>query len=130
MIENLYLKKGRPSMMTIDQDGIQKHSFNLTNLEEIPGKKIKHHYGLVSGSIVRSRNIFADWAAGFKSIIGGELPMYTRLLNTTRNEAIQRMIAQAEFMGANAVTNVRFSTSDVAQGAAEIYVYGTAVFVE
>jgi len=56
--------------------------------------------------------------------------MYTRLLNTTRNEAIQRMIAQAEFMGANAVTNVRFSTSDVAQGAAEIYVYGTAVFVD
>jgi uncharacterized protein YbjQ (UPF0145 family) len=117
-------------MMTLDQDGIHKHHIDITNLEEIPGKKIKHHYGLVSGSVVRSRNIFADWAAGFKSIIGGELPMYTRLLNTTRNEAIQRMIAQAEFMGANAVTNVRFSTSDVAQGAAEIYVYGTAVFVD
>ena len=117
-------------MMSLDQDGIHKHPFNITNLEEIPGKKIKHHYGLVSGSIVRSRNIFADWAAGFKSIIGGELPMYTRLLTTSRNEAIQRMIIQAEFMGANAVTNVRFSTSDVAQGAAEIYVYGTAVFVE
>ena len=52
-------------MMTLDQDGIHKHSFNITNLEEIPGKKIKHHYGLVSGSIVRSRNIFVDLAAWF-----------------------------------------------------------------
>jgi uncharacterized protein YbjQ (UPF0145 family) len=116
--------------MIVEQERFHNSKLTITNMEEIPGKKIKHHYGLVSGSIVRSRNMFADWAAGVKSIIGGELGMYTTLLNKTRNEAIQRMIAQAEFMGANAVTNVRFSTSSVAVGAAEIYVYGTAVFVE
>ncbi len=114
----------------ISKERLHDSSLHITNLEEVPGMKVKHHYGLVSGSVVRSRNIFSDWAAGFQSIIGGELGMYTKLLNKTRNDALQRMIAQAEFMGANAVTNIRFSTSSVAAGAAEIYVYGTAVFVE
>jgi uncharacterized protein YbjQ (UPF0145 family) len=106
------------------------NSVMITNLEEIPGKRIKQHYGLVSGSIVRSRNMFVDMGAGLKSLIGGELGGYTTLLNKTRHEAIQRMVAQAEYMGANAITNVRFSTSSVAANAAEIYVYGTAVTVE
>jgi uncharacterized protein YbjQ (UPF0145 family) len=102
----------------------------VTNMEHIPGKQIRKHYGLVSGSVVRSRNIFADWVAGLKSIIGGELGVYTSLLNKSREEAIARMMQQAEFLGANAVTNVRFSTSSVSANAAEIYVYGTAVSVE
>jgi uncharacterized protein YbjQ (UPF0145 family) len=102
----------------------------VTNMETVPNKEVKKHYGLVSGSVVRSRNIFADWMAGLKSIIGGELGVYTTLLNKSRHEAIERMLQQAEFMGANAVTNVRFSTSSVSANAAEIYVYGTAVYVE
>ncbi len=102
----------------------------LTNIDNVPGKNIKMHYGLVCGSTVRSKNAFKDIGTGIKSMFGGELKSYTQLMDETRQEALNRMREQAQQMGANAVVNLRFATSDVAQGAAEIYVYGTAVTVE
>ena len=102
----------------------------LTNTEEIPGKRITAFYGVVSGSTVRAKHAGRDIMAGLKNIFGGELKAYTELLQESRDEAIERMKAQAKQLGANAVVNVRFSTSSVAAGAAEIYVYGTAVTVE
>ncbi len=101
----------------------------LTNTENVPGKRILEHYGLVSGSTVRARHIGSDMAAGFKNLVGGELKGYTQLLTEARNQSIERMTAQAQGLGANAVVNVRFSTSAITQGAAELYVYGTAVKV-
>lgn len=102
----------------------------LTNIESVPGKTIVEHFGLVTGSTVRAKNIGKDILAGFKNIVGGELKSYTQLLNESRKQATDRMIKQAEQLGANAIVNVRFATSAVTQGAAEIYVYGTAVRVE
>ena len=102
----------------------------ISNVETIPGKRIVEHYGLVSGSTVRAKHVGRDFMAGLKNIVGGELKGYTELLNEARGEAMSRMITQAQELGANAIVNVRFSTSSVAQGASEIYVYGTAVRVE
>lgn len=102
----------------------------ITNIETIPGKRITTHYGLVSGSTVRSKNAFKDIGASFKNMFGGEVKTYTKLLDETRQEAISRMIEHAKALGANAIVNVRFATSDVAAGAAEVYIYGTAVKVE
>jgi uncharacterized protein YbjQ (UPF0145 family) len=102
----------------------------LSNTEAVPGKKITEFFGVVSGSTVRAKHIGKDILAGFKNIIGGELKAYTELISEAREEAIVRMIKEAESLGANAVVNVRFSTSSVAQGAAELFAYGTAVKVE
>jgi uncharacterized protein YbjQ (UPF0145 family) len=101
----------------------------LVSTETVPGTDISEVYGLVSGSTVRAKHIGRDIAAGFKNIVGGELKGYTELLGESRNEAIGRMVAQAESMGANAVVNVRFATSSVAAGASELFAYGTAVRV-
>jgi uncharacterized protein YbjQ (UPF0145 family) len=101
----------------------------ISNLECIPGKETTEYLGLVTGSTVRAKHIGRDIMAGFKNIIGGELKGYSELLQESRAEALDRMKAQAEKIGANAILNVRFSTSSVAQGAAELYVYGTAVKV-
>lgn len=102
----------------------------ITNLENVPGKPIIKHLGLVQGSSVRAKHVGRDIMASLKNLFGGELKGYTELLSESREEAMQRMIQQAEAVGANAVLNVRFSTSSVTQGAAEIYVYGTAVVLE
>ncbi len=102
----------------------------ITNIETVPGKNIVEHFGIVSGSSVRAKNVGRDIAAGIKNIFGGELKGYTELLSESREEATNRMIAQAESLGANAILNVRFSTSSVAAGAAELYVYGTAVRID
>lgn len=102
----------------------------ITNIEEVPGKKIVAHYGLVTGSTVRAKHVGRDLMAGLKNIIGGELKGYTELLEDARGQAKDRMIEQAKEMGANAVINVRFNTSSIAQGASELYIYGTAVRVE
>lgn len=102
----------------------------LTNIESIPGKKIVEHFGIVSGSTVRARHIGSDMAAGFKNIVGGELKGYTQLLNDSRQQATERMVQQAQQLGANAIVNIRFSTSSITQGAAELYAYGTAVRTE
>ena len=102
----------------------------LTNVESVHGKRIVEHYGLVQGSTIRAKHVGRDIMAGLKNIVGGELTGYTELLVEARKEAIARMVAQAEALGGNAVVNVRFSTSSVAQGAAELFAYGTAVKVE
>ena len=102
----------------------------ITNIEAIPGRKTVEHFGLVSGNTIRAKHFGRDFMASLKNIFGGELKGYTELLQESREEATRRMVAQAEEMGANAVINVRFSTSSVTAGAAEIYAYGTAVRVE
>ena len=104
--------------------------FELSNLEQIPGKTIVAHYGVVSGSTVRAKHFGKDFLAGLKNIVGGELTQYTELLQESRRDSIERMVQQARQLGANAVVNVRFATSAVASGAAELYVYGTAVRIE
>jgi uncharacterized protein YbjQ (UPF0145 family) len=102
----------------------------LSTTETVPGKTIREFYGVVSGSTVRAKHIGKDILAGLKNIVGGELKGYTELLQEARQEALERMIAQAQSVGANAVVNVRFSTSNITQGAAELFAYGTAVRVE
>lgn len=101
----------------------------FTNIEYIPGMKITEQLGIVSGNTVRAKNCIRDLTASIKNFVGGELKGYTELLEEARKEATQRMEKQAEKLGANAVINIRFATSAVAAGAAEIYVYGTAVRV-
>lgn len=102
----------------------------LTNLESVPGKRISQHLGLVQGSTVRAKHFGKDIMAGFKNVFGGELRAYTELLSEARDEAIERMKQEAASVGANAVVNIRFSTSSVTQGAAELFAYGTAVVIE
>jgi uncharacterized protein YbjQ (UPF0145 family) len=102
----------------------------LSTTETVPGKAIREFFGVVSGSTVRAKHIGKDIMAGLKNIVGGELKGYTELLQEARQEALERMIQQAESVGANAVVNVRFSTSNITQGAAELFAYGTAVRVE
>ncbi|MDH3619436.1 MAG: YbjQ family protein [Gammaproteobacteria bacterium] len=102
----------------------------ISNTDSIPGRTIVQFYGVVTGNTVRAKHIGRDIMAGLKNIVGGELVGYTELLQDSRNEATERMIQQAQSMGANAVVNVRFATSSIAQGAAELFAYGTAVRVE
>ncbi len=102
----------------------------LSNTETVPGKQITNFFGVVSGSTVRAKHIGRDIMASFKNIVGGELKGYTELITEAREDAIARMVQEAESLGANAVVNIRFSTSSVAQGAAELFAYGTAVTVE
>jgi uncharacterized protein YbjQ (UPF0145 family) len=102
----------------------------LTNIETIPGKTIVEHYGLVSGSTVRAKHAGRDIMASLKNLVGGELKGYTELLEDARKQARERMVAQARELGANAIVNVRYNTSSIAQGASELYIYGTAVRVE
>ena len=102
----------------------------LTNIEEVPGRKVVACMGLVSGSNVRAKHVGRDLMASLKNIVGGELVGYTELLQEARQHALDRMIAEAEGLGANAIVNVRFSTSSVTQGAAELFAYGTALKVE
>lgn len=99
----------------------------VTSTETVPGKKIKKILGVVEGSTVRAKNIGRDILAGFKNIVGGEIKSYTDLLVQAREEAYNRMVNKASEKGADAVVNVRFMTSAVSQGAAEILAYGTAV---
>ena len=101
----------------------------ITNLETIPGRTVTRHLGMVQGNTVRAKHVGRDIMAGLKNIVGGELVGYTELLTESRNESVDRMIEQARALGANAVLNVRFSTSSVSAGASELYVYGTAVVV-
>ena len=102
----------------------------ISNLEIMTGKKVTKHLGLVQGSSVRAKHVGRDVMSSIKNLFGGELKAYTELLHESREEATNRMIQQAESIGANAVLNVRFSTSSITAGAAEIYVYGTAVVLQ
>ncbi|MBT4135905.1 YbjQ family protein [archaeon] len=103
--------------------------FVISTTEYINGKLPKKTLGIVRGNTIRARWFGRDIAAGFKNIFGGEIKSYTKLLNDAREEAVKRMNENARKMGGNAVVNVRFTTSDVMQGAAEILAYGTAVIV-
>ena len=99
----------------------------ITNTETIPNKEIVEVLGISRGSTVRARNIGRDIFAGLKNIIGGEISEYTKLQVQSREQAMSRMIKDAERMGADAIVNVRLSTSMVIQGWSEILAYGTAV---
>ena len=102
----------------------------VTTSDDIPGMTITSTKGIVYGNSVRARNIGRDITATFRNIVGGEVPEYAQLMARSRQEALGRMTARAEEMGANAVTAVRFSTSMAMSGAAELLAYGTAVTVE
>lgn len=99
----------------------------LSNLEHLPNYQITERLDVVYGSTVRSKHVGKDLFAGLKNIVGGELTAYTELLEESRQEAIDRMVVKAEALGADAVVGLRFSTSSIAQGASELFVYGTAV---
>ncbi|GAG47149.1 unnamed protein product, partial [marine sediment metagenome] len=102
----------------------------LTTTQDIPGKKIVKTFGLVKGNTIRARNLGRDIVAVFKNIVGGEIEEYTKLLAQSREQAMDRMIAAAEELGANGIVGIQFSTSYIMQSAAEIMVYDTAVIVE
>ncbi|MDW3646878.1 MAG: YbjQ family protein [Bacteroidia bacterium] len=99
----------------------------LTNIESVPGREISESLGVARGSTVRARNVGRDIFAGLKNLVGGEINEYTKLQAQAREEAIGRMIADAERLGADAVVNVRFNTAMIMAGTAEILAYGTAV---
>lgn len=102
----------------------------IVNTETVPGYRVVRVLGIVQGNTVRAKHLGRDFMAGLKNLVGGELTGYTELLTEARRDAVSRMIAQAQQLQANAVINVRFSTSAVTQGAAELYAYGTAVVIE
>ena len=99
----------------------------LTTSDQIPGQQIKETLGLVKGNTIRAKHIGKDILAGLRSIVGGEIKEYVEALSDAREEAVKRMIKDAEEMGAEAIVAVRFTTSQVMAGAAELLVYGTAV---
>lgn len=101
----------------------------IVNTETVPGYTITRSMGLVQGNTIRAKNVGRDIGAAFKNLVGGEIKAYTDLMAEARNEAVDRMVANAETMQANAIVNVRFTTSQVVGGAAELYAYGTAVQV-
>ena len=98
--------------------------------ESVPGYRVTEALGVVRGSTIRAKHIGKDLMAAMRNLVGGEVKEYTEMLIESRNEAVQRMQSQAERLGADAIVNVRFSTSSIAQGAAELFAYGTAVRVE
>jgi len=99
----------------------------LVTSDGVPGREATEVLGMVEGSAVRARNIGRDVVAGLRNIIGGEIPEYAQLMSQSREQAAQRMITQAESLGADAIVTVRYQTSMIAAGAAEILAYGTAV---
>ncbi|ODN30024.1 YbjQ family protein [Fervidobacterium thailandense] len=99
----------------------------VTTTDYVPGYEVTEVLGIVTGSIVNSKHLGKDIAAAFKTLAGGEIKGYTELLNESRKIAVQRMITEAEKLGADAVIGLRFGSSSVMQGAAEILAYGTAV---
>ena len=102
----------------------------ITTSDQIEGKRITQTFGLVKGSAVRARNVGRDIMAQIRNLFGGEIPEYTKLMAQSREQAIQRMVEEAESQGANAIVGVRFTTSMVMSGAAEMLAYGTAVKVD
>jgi len=102
----------------------------VSNLETAPGHRVVAHLGIAQGSTVRSKHVGRDFLSGLKNIVGGELKAYTELMQEAREQAVERMVAEARSMGANAVLNVRFVTTSITMGAAEILAYGSAVTIE
>jgi uncharacterized protein YbjQ (UPF0145 family) len=102
----------------------------LSTTAGLPGKKITQVLGLAQGNTIRARHLGRDILAGLKNLVGGEIRQYTQMMAEARTEAIERMTADAKALGADAVVGVRFTTTSVMQGAAELLAYGTAVRVE
>lgn len=102
----------------------------LVTSDEISGKKIIKNLGLVLGNTIRARHIGRDIMALMRNVVGGEIKDYTKMIAESREQSLDRMVAQAEQLGANAIVTIRFTTSTLMQGAAELLVYGTAVVVE
>lgn len=102
----------------------------LSTTDKIPGMKVKEILGLVMGNTIKARHIGRDIAAAFKNMIGGEIMGYTEMLTEARNEAIKRMIDEAEKLNADAIVGIRLATSQIMSGAAEMLAYGTAVKLE
>ncbi len=102
----------------------------MVTTDFVPGKEIKKNLGLVRGNTIRARHLGRDIAAFLRNIVGGEITDYTKMMAESREQAIDRMIEEAESKGANAIINVRFTTSMIMQSASEILAYGTAVVVE
>jgi len=102
----------------------------VVTTESVPGKKIVKTVGLVRGNTTRARHIGRDIMAGLKNIVGGEITEYTKLMAESREQALDRMSAEAKRLGANAVVGSRFTTSFISAGAAELLVFGTAVVLE
>jgi uncharacterized protein YbjQ (UPF0145 family) len=99
----------------------------VVTVHQIPGYDIAEVLGIVEGNTIRARSVFRDISAFLKNIIGGEIEEYTKLLAESRDQAVDRMVEQAESLGADAILDMRFSTSEIMSGAAEILAYGTAV---
>ena len=102
----------------------------VVNTESLPGYQVREVKGLVQGNTIRAKNVGRDIMAAFKNVVGGELKGYTEMMVEARQQAMDRMVDQAEELGANAVLNIRYSTAAVTQGAAELLAYGTAVLVD
>ena len=102
----------------------------LSTSSEIPGKKIVKHIGLVKGNTIRARHLGRDIVAGLRGVVGGEISDYTKMMAESREQALDRMVEDAKALGANAIVNIRITTSMIMSGAAEILVYGTAVVAE
>ena len=102
----------------------------ITTSDEIPGRRIVKTIGLVKGNTIRARHVGKDIIASFRNIVGGEVIEYTKMLAESREQSIDRMIENAEGLGANAIVTLRFTTSSVMKGAAELLAYGTAVVIE
>ncbi len=102
----------------------------IVTSEQVAGKKITKTLGLVRGNTIRARNIGKDILAVFRNIVGGEISEYTKMLAQSREQALDRMVEEAESLGANGVVALRFVTSEIMQGAAELLAYGTAVKLE
>ncbi|HEX6790073.1 MAG TPA: YbjQ family protein [Candidatus Krumholzibacteria bacterium] len=102
----------------------------IVTTDEIPGHRVTRVLGLVQGSSVRARHIGKDLTAFFKNLTGGEIHEYTKLLAEAREQCLDRMREEATRLGANAITGVRFSSTDISEGASELLVYGTAVIIE
>jgi len=102
----------------------------LVTIDHVPGKTIKKNLGLVRGNTIRARHIGRDITAFLRNIVGGEIRDYTKMMAESREQAIDRMVEEAESLGANAIINVRLTTSMIMQSASEILAYGTAVIVE
>ncbi|MHC4293139.1 MAG: YbjQ family protein [Planctomycetota bacterium] len=102
----------------------------ISTTEQIEGKKIVRHLGLVKGNTIRARHIGRDIMAGLRNIVGGEISDYTKMMAESREQAIDRMVEDAQNLGANAIVGMKFATSMVMQSASEILAYGTAVVVE
>ena len=102
----------------------------MVTTDSVPGKTVKKTFGLVRGNTIRARHLGRDIVAFLRNVVGGEIKDYTKMMAESREQAIDRMIEEAEAKGANAIINVRFTTSMIMQSASEILAYGTAVFVE